>query len=96
MFAIIDGAAVEDRAALHTLLFEQLALPEWYGHNLDALYDVLSTTFTEATLIFLHGDAAQERLGGYLRTLRGMLADVGEENPYLHILWKEGEQDCEM
>jgi len=55
MYAIIDGAAVADRGALHELLAQQLALPEWYGHNMDALQQTLGgyadafwTVLTEA------------------------------------------------
>lgn len=38
---VLDGADVESEADLHRALAELFGLPEWYGHNLDALWDVL-------------------------------------------------------
>ena len=37
----LDGAAAGDRETLHRYLRGQLPLPEYYGDNLDALYDAL-------------------------------------------------------
>ena len=39
---IIDLTGTEDRAQLHDRIEQGLPLPEWYGRNLDALYDVLT------------------------------------------------------
>lgn len=38
----IDLIGVESAAALHARIREILPVPEWYGNNLDALYDVLT------------------------------------------------------
>ena len=38
-FAIIDGSTVTSMADVHAALAQQLAFPEWYGGNLDALHD---------------------------------------------------------
>ncbi|MCR5824981.1 MAG: barstar family protein [Oscillospiraceae bacterium] len=35
----IDGNAIDSREALHDTLRAQLALPDYYGRTLDALYD---------------------------------------------------------
>ena len=37
-FAIIDGRTVTSMADVHAALAQQLAFPEWYGGNLDALH----------------------------------------------------------
>ncbi len=37
----IHGAAIANAEQLHRQLAEQLAFPEWYGNNLDALWDML-------------------------------------------------------
>ena len=34
-------AGIETKQQLHAALAEALSFPEWYGHNLDALYDCL-------------------------------------------------------
>ena len=38
----LDGNILADAAAVHEYLKEQLAFPEYYGKNLDALYDCLT------------------------------------------------------
>ena len=39
---IIDGAAMTTRDAAHSHLALRLGLPDYYGRNLDALYDCLT------------------------------------------------------
>lgn len=38
----LDGSILADAALLHDYLKEQLQFPEYYGKNLDALYDCLT------------------------------------------------------
>ena len=38
---ILDGSAITTRTQFHDAVAQQLQLPEWYGRNLDALYDCL-------------------------------------------------------
>ena len=38
----LDGNRLSDAATVHTYLKEMLDFPEYYGNNLDALYDCLT------------------------------------------------------
>lgn len=38
----LNCAGLQDKARLHSVLAEALDFPEWYGNNLDALYDCLT------------------------------------------------------
>lgn len=83
--AIIDGSAVTSMAEVHRLLAEQLAFPQWYGNNLDALHDCLTELAEETHIEILSPERLAETLGsGYVRLCR-VLTDSAEENPYLHI-----------
>ena len=42
MTRIIDGRRMTTRADAHAELARALDFPDWYGANLDALYDVLT------------------------------------------------------
>ena len=82
---LLDGAAVEDCEDRHTRLARGLGFPDWYGGNLDALYDCLTDLSEETTITLTNREALEESLGdGYCRFWR-VLEDAAEENPYLHI-----------
>ena len=85
----IDLSRCADRAALHALLREQLALPEWYGGNLDALHDVLTESAAPAELVFRNADKAPEAMRPYIARLRRMLDDMQKGSPYLTVRWEE-------
>lgn len=91
MYAIIDGAAVEDRASLHTLLFEQLALPEWYGRNLDALYDCLTERREDTNFYLVNMETLRQTLGGYADAFWAVLTEAAEENPHIRLHWQDFE-----
>ena len=83
--AIIDGGAVTAMGDIHRLLVEQLAFPDWYGGNLDALHDCLTDLQEETQITLLQPELLAETLGsGYVRLCR-VLSDSAEENPYLTI-----------
>ena len=48
----IDLKGISTREELHALLRKELSLPEYYGDNLDAFYDVLTEQGEGWNLIF--------------------------------------------
>ena len=75
----IDGAAMLTRADAHAQLAQALNLPEYYGANLDALYDCASTMEAEAFLI--HPAPMLDSLKVYGCKLLETLYDAAESNP---------------
>ena len=88
MKAILDGARIQNRAELHDALARELALPDWYGRNLDALFDCLTEPMEDTELVILHGEALREHLGFYANTLQIVLRRAAEENPGLRVIWE--------
>ena len=85
MQVILDGRLMIDRSAVHDQLKERLNLPDYYGRNLDALFDLL-TEFAEPLHILLaQWGEAEGNLGQYAETLRETLVDAANENPKLCI-----------
>lgn len=62
---------------------ETLGFPDYYGNNLDALYDCL--TEMEAELTIVHSGLMKESLGEYFYRLLRVLEDAQAENPVLNI-----------
>ena len=62
---ILDGKCMRDFESAHDYLSRVLRLPEYYGRNLDALYDCLSEFFTDDSIIILFNVKAGSAL--YIR-----------------------------
>lgn len=76
---ILDGGAIPDRETLHRVLAEEMAFPERYGENLDALFDCLTDLPEETTLTVVNGAALEEALGAYAGIFFRVLGDAAEE-----------------
>ena len=87
----LDGACLCRRKQAMDYLGARLELPEWWGRNLDALYDCL-TEPGEPRLLVLADRAAMEGTSFGRRLLR-VLEDAAEENPSLRIEEDGGNYD---
>ena len=86
----LDAAAMTDRAAAHACLAGRLGLPAYYGRNLDALFDLLSTREGETRLVVQNTPLLTENLGPYGRALLDVLEDAAAENPGLAVELRQG------
>ena len=84
MKLILDGNAIKDKESLHRHMEKTLDFPEWYGGNLDALYDCLTELMEEVDVEILHWEAMEESLGEYAGKVLRVLRDAAEVN--LNIL----------
>ena len=76
---VLDGAAIPDRETLHRVLAEKLNFPDWYGGNLDALFDCLTSLPEETALTVVNGGVLEETLGGYGGRFLRVLTDAAGE-----------------
>ena len=88
MAIVLEGAAMTDRMAVHNHLVERLALPTYYGRNLDALNDVHMELGGETEIIFRDPGAVAEQLGRYGEALLDTLREAAESNPNLTVTLK--------
>ena len=63
MNMVIDCAGIRSREDLHRVFSDVLSFPAWYGNNLDALHDQL--TSLSGTIRLKNWKTAEERLGKY-------------------------------
>ena len=77
----LDGLALPSLEAVHDRFAQALPLPEWYGRNLDALFDCLTDLGEPATVRLLRREDLEERLGRRGRALVRLLRRAAEENP---------------
>ena len=74
---ILDASKMVSRQEAHRYLKEQLAFPDYYGKNLDALYDCL-TDLGEPVCLTV-------REPQLLPALERVLEDAAGENPLLEV-----------
>lgn len=84
---ILDGREIRDRGDLHDRLALALGFPEWYGRNLDALYDCLTDSKEETEIRILHEAALRESLGRYATVLGKVLWAAQEANSKVQVLF---------
>jgi len=76
MEVLLDGSMMVNREVLHDLLVEKLELPDYYGRNLDALYDALSECRKDLNIRIIHADMMLAYLGNYGNALLRTLSDA--------------------
>ncbi|MBE7003789.1 MAG: barnase inhibitor [Ruminococcaceae bacterium] len=90
MYALIDGAAIRTREELHDAMARQLALPEYYGRNLDALFDCLTELHESCDIVVRHADELFAHLGVYAEILQNVLCEAAGENSSLRLSIEDG------
>ena len=83
MTYILNGRYLTDKAAAHAYLARILPLPDYYGGNLDALYDCL-TEMGRHAVVLLGADALTAG-GGYGEKILQTLRDAAASNPGLRL-----------
>jgi len=83
---VLDGLEIQGAEEVHALFVRALALPEWYGRNLDALFDCLTESGGDVTVRLVHREALEARLGGRGPALSALLRRAAEENPHVTLL----------
>lgn len=82
---LLDGLLMQTRAQAHVHLKSQLSFPDYYGKNLDALYDLLCEYPVKAEIHLIHSEAMLAALGGYGDALTETIRQAVEENPKLRF-----------
>lgn len=82
---ILDGENILNKEMLHDTLAAALDFPDWYGRNLDALYDCLTDLAEETEIRFRNEQALAEHLGNYAGALKKVICTAVEENQNIHV-----------
>lgn len=82
----LDGVKMTDRKATHAYLKRELHFPEYYGNNLDALWDCLTTDFSEKMIILNDPQTVKNQLGDYGYSLVGLFKEVAAVNSAIRLI----------
>ena len=84
MNVTIDCTAITSREDLHRTFSEALSFPAWFGNNLDALHDQL--TSLSGTIRLENWEIAEERLCKYGLSAKKVLLHAALENENLILI----------
>jgi ribonuclease inhibitor len=84
----IDGKKIKSREILHKEFSKGLNLPNYYGKNLDALYEVLVSDYSgESVIKFKNLNILKQRIGSeYLQDLLALIGEASESNPRIILI----------
>lgn len=77
---ILDGKKMTSISDAHKHIKNQLNFPLYYGENLDALWDILSTIGEPTSIFLMNCDSLKENLSLYAQTLLDVIYDAACEN----------------
>lgn len=83
----LDCARMLDRKQTHDYLKAQFGFPNYYGKNLDALYDLLSSADEDYEISVVNREVIEENLGGYGSALLAAIEEASEDNPRVTLVF---------
>ena len=92
MEIVLDAKRFKGRTRAHAYFKEALQLPDYYGKNLDALYDCLGDIGEETVIVVPEVIQKNEYLGDYGKTMLRVFKDAAEENEALTVIVKEAQK----
>ncbi len=89
MKILLDGRRMGSPAEAHNYLKEAMNFPDYYGENLDALWDMLTTIDHPIFVVLNFSGRMRESLGEYGKKLISTFKEATRENPNLHFSEKK-------
>jgi ribonuclease inhibitor len=85
----LNGSKMTDKATAHNYLKRKLELPDYYGENLDALWDCLTTDFSGKMIIIHKPQTIVDNLGSYGEAMIQIFRRAEEENEFIKVSFEK-------
>ena len=82
---VLDGRKMTDRETAHTYMKKALSLPDYYGRNLDALYDCLCE-MNDVQIILTYIPEMQGNLRRYADNIINVFEAAEEKNSKISVI----------
>ena len=85
---ILNGKRMVTKEKAHAYLKRKFDLPDYYGKNLDALWDLLSVWDKELEIVILNKADIIENLEGYGNSLLKLFDELDEANRNIKVKYE--------
>ena len=76
---LLDGKDMTGKEAAYAVIAKELDFPDYFGKNLDALYDCLTEMNSENAILFVNTAILEENLGDYAEKILSCFRDAADE-----------------
>lgn len=83
---VLDGAYMADKDAAYNYIAKRLGFPSYFGHNLDALYDMLTEPRPQTQLVIYRKEMMLNSLGNYGQRMLDTIRDAIRVNGNLFLV----------
>ena len=83
---ILDGKKMTNREEGHNYLKEMFDFPDYYGKNLDALWDILTSMSEPIAIKLVNKNSLIENLGTYGENIVTVFLDATKSNPNITFI----------
>ena len=85
----IDFTGVSDKEEFHDRVREGIEVPDYYGYNLDALYDILTEDYTDKVIRIVGLERVAPDMSDYALKFRRLCDDICEEYEEIKFIFEE-------
>ena len=89
----IDELRMTNKKDLHSYMKEVFEFPEYYGKNLDALYDCLCEVDEDKEIVFTDRSLRSICENEYAYKVLMVIGKAAMVNPHLHIQFRRSQND---
>lgn len=83
---VLNGARMRSDKGAHAYISRKLKFPSYYGNNLDALYDMLSTLGEPMTITIKNTQKLRSKLGDYGQAILNTFSDAKKANANIKVI----------
>ncbi len=91
---LLDFKITETPEQVQDYLALEFDFPDYYGRNLDALYDML-TELGEDTCVGIFETGEERRIDRYMARVKRVFKDAEQDNPHLCVIFGDLEENFE-
>lgn len=81
----LNGERMTSVETAHQYIAYKLHFPKYYGGNLDALWDILSTMSEPIQIRLVNMDKLNQYLGDYAKSILNVILEAAAVNEKIHV-----------